>query len=449
MKFKLTLITAATCCAFVTGSSLAALTAAEADRLGKDLTPSGAEQAGNQDGTIPAWTGGLTQAPAGWQAEQGYVDPFAGEKPVVIITAANADQYKDKLSAGQMALLKKYPNFSLPVYPTHRTAALPQAVYEQAKAESTRISMNEGHVEGRDGSTIPFPIPKTGEEAINNHLFRYIGGGLERDYVWFPVRANGDTYKASIHERVITPKNFEPAQSSDLSFAFYAWYTAPATLDGQVYLVHEPVDQVKASRSSWIYNAGLRRVRRAPDFSYDNILDGSEGMFTTDQHWGFNGATDRYDWNLVGKKEMYVPYNTYRIGDKKLKYADILDKNTVKSDLMRYELHRVWVIEATLKADQKHVYGRRTFYLDEDSWMVLLEDSYDTRGQLWRVGLHGFRQNYDALVPWQSINIWHDLSNGNYMADNLDNEVKAPIKFGVKAKWSDFQPDALRRAGTR
>jgi hypothetical protein len=449
MKFKLNLIAAATCCAFLSGSALAVLTAVEVGKLGKELTPSGAEMAGNKEGTIPAWTGGLTKPPADWKAEQGYTDPFAAEKPTLTINAANADQHKDKLPAGLMALLKKYPNFSMPVYPTHRTAALPQAVYDQAKVESTKITMNNGHIEGRDNSFIPFPVPKTGDEAINNHIFRYIGGGFDREYAWFPVRANGDMYKVGFSDRVIAAKNFDPPQGGNLAFAFYGLFTAPATLDGTVYLVHEPVDQIKEPRSAWIYNSGLRRVRRAPDLSYDNVADGTEGMRVTDQYLGFNGATDRYDWKLVGKKEMYVPYNVYKIGDKKLKYSDILDKNTVKSDLMRYELHRVWVVEALLKSGQKHIYGKRTFYLDEDSWMVLAEDAYDTRGDLWRIGVHGFRQNYDALVPWHGIEIWHDLSNGNYLATHLDNEVRQPIKFGVKAKWSDFQADALRRSGTR
>lgn len=449
MKFKLKLIAAGTCCAFLSATALAALTAAEADKLGRDLTPSGAEKAGNKEGTIPAWTGGLTKPPADWKAEQGYVDPFANEKPTATINGANADQYKDKLPAGLMALLKKYPNFSMPIYPTHRTAALPQAVYDQAKAESTKISLRDGHIEGRDTSFVPFPIPKTGDEAIYNHTLRYIGGGFEREFAWFPVRANGDHFKVSFTDRVISAKNIDPPQGANLALAFYGAFTSPATLDGTVYLVHEPVDQVKEPRSAWIYNSGLRRVRRAPDLAYDNVGDGTEGMRTTDQVFAFNGATDRYTWKLVGKKEMYVPYNAYKIGDKKLKYTEILDKNTVKSDLMRYELHRVWVVEATLKANQTHIYAKRTFYLDEDSWMVLVEDAYDSRGQLWRIGVHGFRQNYDALVPWHGVEIWHDLSNGNFLAANLDNEIKQPIKFGIKGKWSDFQPDALRRAGTR
>jgi uncharacterized protein DUF1329 len=449
MKSVIANIALTAICSLVCTTSSAALSEAEVARLGTQLTSTGATKEGNADGSIPAWSGGLTTPPAGWKPEMGYIDPFANEKPTLSITASNAAQYKDKLPAGLAALLQKYPNFTMPVYPTHRTAALPPAAVNAIKAEATKISMNDGHVEGRESSTVPFPIPKSAEEAIQNHILRYVGGGFEREYAWFPVRANGDTYKVSFAERLVTGGNLEPARGDNLHFAFSGRYTAPATLDGTVYLLHEPVDQVKEARSAWIYNSGLRRVRRAPDLAYDNVSDGVDAMRVTDQYLGYNGATDRYDWKLVGKKEMYVPYNAYRIGDKKLKYSDILDKNTVKSDLMRYELHRVWVVEATLKAGQKHIYGKRTFYLDEDSWMVLVEDAYDTRGQLWRVGVHGFRQNYDALVPWHSVQVWHDLTNGNYLASHLDNEIKAPIRFGVRGQWSDFQADALRRAGTR
>ncbi len=447
MDFKLKLVTVAIGCSLMSGAALAGTSAADIERLGKDLTPTGAIRAGNADNSIPEWKGGLTTPPAGWKPEQGYIDPFANEKPLFTITGANADQYKDKLSPGLTALLKKYPNFTMPVYPTHRTVALPKAATDLIRAEAPKIEMKDGHIIGRVNSNVPFPVPKTGEEAIQNHILRYTGGGYDRTYVWFPVRSNGDTYKVTFVDRVVTAANFDPPQEGNMGFAYFGRFTSPATLDGTIYLVHEPIDQLKDARSAWIYNSGLRRVRRAPDLAFDNIADGTEGMRTTDQYLAYNGSIERYDWKLVGKKEMYVPYNTYKIGDKKLKYTDIIDKNTIKSDLMRYELHRVWVVEATLKAGQKHIYGKRTFYLDEDSWNVLEEDSYDTRGQLWRIGIHGLRQNYDALVPWHSVQAWHDLTNGNYLVTHLDNEISQPIVFGKKAKWSDFQPDALRRAG--
>ena len=432
----------------LTGAAMAKPTAADLEHLGKDLTLVGAEKAGNKDGTIPAYDGGLTKPPAGWSADKGYVDPFADEKPLFTITGQNADQYKDKLSAGELAMLKKNPNFAMPVYPTHRTAALPKEVLDKAVAQAGKIELNGYAIQNLGGSTIPFPVPKTGLEAIYNHLVRYWGGKLDRTYDWFPVRASGDFYKVSFHEQRVADSNFDE-HTDNHQFSFYGSFVAPATLFGTVYLVHEPVDEVKESRQAWIYNAGQRRVRRAPDLAYDNVNDGTEAMRVTDQYDAYNGAPDRFEWKLEGKKEIYVPYNDYKISDKKLKYADIITPNGVKTDATRYELHRVWVVDATLKGDQKHIFGKRTFYLDEDSWAVNLEDAYDTKGSLWRVGLHNIVEFYDAQVPFYRSNMWYDLTNGNYLLSGLDNEVKTPWSFGGKASWSDFQPDALRRAGTK
>jgi hypothetical protein len=429
-----------------TGNAWAKLTADEAARLGADLTPVGAEKAGNADGSIPAWDGGLSAPPAGWSPAQGYIDPFPQDQPQRVITAANAEQYKDKLTPGTLALLQKYDNFKMPIYQTRRTAALPAAVTDLAKAQSTQVELQGYGLSNLNGSNIPFPIPKDGTEAIWNHLVRYLGGGFERNYHWFPVRANGDFYKVGFREYRIFDQNMDRSVDNHL-FSFLGYFSEPATLQGTVYLVREPVDQVREARSAWIYNAGARRVRRAPDLAYDNINDGTESMRVTDQYDGYNGAPDRYDWKLLGKQEIYVPYNAYKLSDKSLKSADILQKGTVNADLMRYELHRTWVVEGTLKSGQKHVYGKRVMYLDEDSWSLLMEDAYDTRGQLWRIGVHPLIQFYDVVVPWYRANIWHDLSNGNYLVGGLDNEVKQPWKFGIKGRQAEFQPDALRRAG--
>lgn len=232
-------------------------------------------------------------------------------------------------------------------------------------------------------------------------------------------------------------------------FSANGHFTEPATLRGTTFLVHEPVDQVAEKRSAWIYNAGLRRVRRAPDLAYDNINDGSEGMLTTDQVDGYNGAPDRYDWKLLGRREFIVPYNTYKIASKRIKYTDVIRKATVNSDLMRYELHRVWVVEATLKPGNAHIYGKRVFYLDEDSWSVLIEEAYATRGALWRVALHGPVQYYDAQVPWYRFSLYHDLDSKSYLLGGLDNEIMDPIRFNVRGRDADLQPDALRRTVDR
>jgi hypothetical protein len=432
----------------VAAPAAAKLTDAEVARLGADLTPVGAEKAGNKDGTIPAWTGGLCEPPAGWTPAQGYVDPFAGDKVLFTITKANAAQYKDKLTPGTLAMLAKYDNFKMNVYQTRRTACYPQSVYDEVKTISPKLELQGFGIAG-GRSSVPFPIPKNGMEAIWNHQQRYLGGGVDRNYHSFPVRANGDFYKIGAHEYRIFNSNLDQPQDN-LLLGFLSYFTAPATLEGTVFLVHEPLDQVKQARSAWIYNAGQRRVRRAPDLAYDNINDGTEGLRTTDQFDAFNGAPDRYDWKLVGKKEIYIPYNSYKMSDKKLKYKeDMIRKGTPNADLIRYELHRVWEVEANLKAGSKHVYGKRVFYLNEDTWTVVYEDAYDTRKQLWRVAIHPMIQFYDAKVPWYRSNIWHDLTNGSYLFSLLDNEVKQPWKFGEKGRWGDFQPDSLRRIGTK
>jgi hypothetical protein len=417
-------------------------------RLGKDLTPVGAERAANADGTIPAWEGGLTQAPAGWTPQQGYVDPFPGDKPSFTISAANVAQYESKLTAGQVALLRKFPNaFRMNVYPTRRTVGYPKAVTDRAVAQAGQTSLQGFGLKNLNGDTTPFPIPQNGLEAIWNHLVRYLGGGIVRAGHSFPVRPNGDHYKIGFRAQRLYAQNVDGAEPNRLFYAL-GYFTEPATLRGTIFLVHEPIDQVAEQRSAWIYNAGARRVRRAPDLAYDGINDGSEGMLTTDQVDGYNGAPDRYEWTLVGKREVYVPYNSYRLSDKSLKYKDLVRPNTMNPDYVRYELHRVWVVEATLKPGARHIYGKRTFYLDEDSWSVLAEDAYDTRGGLWRASMHGLVQAWDAQVPFYRYAIYHDLNSGGYLLGGLDNEIKEPIQFDAKARLTDFQPDALRRLGS-
>lgn len=433
------------------GVSQAKLTALEAERLGKDLTPQGAEKAGNKDGTIPEWTGGLAKPPAGFDPKAGYSDPFASDKPLFTITAENLDKYKDKLTPGQLAMFKKHPQtWKMHVYPTRRTAAYPQRVYDAVKKEATQIELgSDGNaVLNRKDSTTPFPIPKTGQEAMWNHVMRYRSGGWERTFVWFNVRPSGDNYKVGFHDKAVFNQNMDQPKPNRLFNAF-ALYTAPATLEGTVYLVWDPIDQVAETRSAWIYNAGQRRVRRAPELAYDNIIDGTEGYRVMDQYDGFNGALDRYDWKLLGKKEIYIAYNAYKLSDKKLKYKDIIMKGHINQDLSRYELHRVWVVEANLKQGQRHVYSKRTFYIDEDSWNVTLEEDYDARGQLWRLSDHHLMQFYDAPLMWYQVNNWYDLISGAYLTHGLNNEEKEPWKWDVKGSVSEFSPDNLRRVGTK
>ncbi|MCX7170106.1 MAG: DUF1329 domain-containing protein, partial [Proteobacteria bacterium] len=304
----------------------AKITAQEAERLGKDLTPMGAEKAGNKDGVIPEWTGGLVSAPSGFDVKKGYIDPFGSEKPLFTMTAANADKYKDHLSAGHLALLKKYSTYKMNVYATHRSAAFPQKVYDDGKKFATAAELSEegNWVKNSGTSAVPFPIPKRAEEIMWNVSLHWHGGGVERIYDWVTVQSNGGSYKVRVDERWYKDAHgYVDGSPGDRSISFYVKYLSPATLEGTTYLIWEPFNLEAGARQAWVYNVGQRRVRRAPDVAYDFVAEGTEGLRFSDNYDGWNGKLDRYNWKIVGKKEVYVPYNAYKMADKKLKYADM------------------------------------------------------------------------------------------------------------------------------
>ena len=136
-------------------STVAFAPVAFANELGASQTPVGAERAGNADGTIPSWEGGLTQVPDGWKPGDPRVDPFANEKALFTITAENVDQHADKLTPGQIALLKRYPGYTMPVYTSHRTCALPDRNYQQTIANLSGAVMNsDNQVEAGFGGVL-------------------------------------------------------------------------------------------------------------------------------------------------------------------------------------------------------------------------------------------------------------------------------------------------------
>jgi hypothetical protein len=436
----------------------AAISPADADRLGRDLTPLGAEQAGNADGSIPAWTGGLATPPAGYKVGDHHPDPFAGDQPLSTVTAANLAQYQDKLTAGHTALLRAYPDYKLVVYPSHRSASNPRRVYEATKKYATTARLVAGG-NGIEGALIgvPFPIPQNGAEVIWNHLTRYRGLSATRHIAQAAPQSGGSYTLVQFEDEFLFNYAREDIPENELMKEVFGdnvlvYYkqavTAPPRLAGTILLTQETLDQVKEKRRAWVYNAGRRRVTRAPDVAYDNPGTAADGQRTTDQFDMFNGAPDRYDWQLVGKKEMIVPYNAYRLHSDQVKYADILKPKHINQDLARYELHRVWVLEATLKPGTSHLYPRRTFYIDEDSWQVLVADQYDSRGQLWRVSEAHCINYYDAQTFWSTLEVHTDLQDGRYLAVGLDNETKM-YEFNVKRTPADYTPDSLRREGVR
>ncbi|PTS86094.1 DUF1329 domain-containing protein [Pseudomonas sp. HMWF032] len=433
---------------------MAAVSPDEAAKLGTTLTPIGAEMAGNADGSIPAWTGGLP-ASAGTADGAGFLsDPFPNEQPLFTITAQNVDQYKDKLTPGQLAMFKRYPeSYKMPVFATHRTANLPANILAAAKNNAVNTKLVEGGngLENFDQAN-PFPIPKDGLEAIWNHITRYRGGSVKRLVTQATPQPNG-SYSLVYFQDEFTfrgaLKDADNSKPSNVLFYFKQRVTAPSRLAGNVLLVHETLNQVKEPRLAWLYNAGQRRVRRAPQVSYDGPGTAADGLRTSDNFDMYNGAPDRYEWKLNGKKEIYIPYNSYRLDSPKLKYDQIIKAGHINQDLTRYELHRVWHVTATLKSGERHIYAKRDFFIDEDTWQAAAIDHYDGRGTLWRVAEAHAQYYYDKQVPWYSIETLYDLLSGRYLALGMKNEEKSAYEFDYPAKESDYTPAALRQAGVR
>ena len=420
--------------------------------LAQDGTPFGAEVAGNAAGTIPAWSGGLTKPVTGYRSGGPYLDPYPHDKPLFVISAANVQQYRNQLSAGQIALFEKYPTWQMNVYPTRRSAAFPQPVYAQTRANrgAAKLAPGGNGVTGTTGG-IPFPEPKDGLEAIWNTMLRY----------------RGDTYATRWRQAAVTRSGAYTLVNFDYEFAFnygnlsesslerddnrlgymLQTITGPASLARQMLLVDEPVDHAAQMRSSWSYDPQRRRVDPAPAVRYDNPGTASDSLATSDDFQMYNGPTDRYDWKLVGRQELYIPYNSYRISGSEGTSADLLRAGHVNPEYARYELHRVWVVEATLKAGARHIYGKRVFYIDEDSWMIAVTDKYDLGGALWRMAEQHSINCYDVPMLYGTVEVHSDLRSGRYLAMGLRTGVPGFFRT-IKRNPADYTPAALRALGT-
>ncbi|WP_282339496.1 DUF1329 domain-containing protein [Pseudomonas sp. PS02288] len=456
MRAKTILVAVATSLSLLSISTQAAVTPDQASQLGKTLTPLGAERAGNASGTIPEWTGGLTKPPADYKGPGSHhVDPFPSDKPLFTITKANVEQYKNNLTPGLIALINANPEtFNIPIYQTRRTGAAPQSVYDNTlKNATTATLVADGNgFEHAYGGT-PFPIPQNGVEALWNHIARYRGTYVVRRYSAAAVQRGG-AYSLSSTQQEALFNFYDPNTTAETLNNILLYYTdltlSPARQAGGSVLVHETLNQVSEPRQAWSYNSGQRRVRRAPGVAYDTPTDVSDGLRTVDDTDMFNGAPDRYDWKLLGKKEIYIPYNNYKISSEMTKYKDLLQPEQLNPAYTRFELHRVWVVEGTLKAGARHIYAKRTLYLDEDSWQAALIDQYDGRGELWRVSVAYLKNYYELPTTWVAAEVNYDLQARRYFATQMDSEEPRAVDFSQPTPdISYFKPAALRRRGVR
>ena len=427
----------------------AAVTPEEAAKLKTELTPFGAEKAGNKDGSIPAWTGGYSTPIPGDKPGGRRGDPFKDDKPLYSVTAKNVDQHAGKLSDGVKALLKKYPeSFRLDVYPTRRTAVAPQWVYDNTAKNALRAKLDGHKLVGAYGG-VPFPIPKSGLEAIWNHKLSWRGSAWEADFNQYQITANGQvvlTTDGRIRQRM--PYYFDDGSVD--SFEGVHWEVnllnvGPPIRAGEMIVGRQHVDEEKSQ--SYVYLTGQRRVRKLPNACCDTPTPATAGLMSFDELSVFSGRTDRFDWKLVGKRELLVPYNQNRF--LQARDAEIIKGQHLNPDHVRWELHRVWVVEASLAAGQRHQAPKSIYYLDEDTWLAVLGDRWDANGQLWKT-LWVF--NYvmpDFPGTVQQTFGFYDLLSGQAYVANVLNDKSFHHRPSKRWPTETFTGDGLAAQGVR
>jgi len=435
-----------------TFSSAQAASADDIAQLKTELTPFGGEKAGNKDGSIPTWSGGYITPIPGDKPGGRRGDPFKDERPLFSITAKNVDQYGDKLSQGQKALLKKYPDsYRVDVYKTHRTAAAPQWVYDNTLKNATRAKLNGDVVEGAFGG-IPFPLAKTGAEVMWNHMLRWRGTSWELNIDQYQLTADGKSVLTT-DGRADQQMPYYAPDGSPEQFAKGNEYwmirlvnSGPPIRAGEAVVGRVNIDGSKDQ--AWVYLTGQRRVRKLPNPCCDTPTPASAGVMAFDEIEVWTGRLDRFDWKLIGKQEMFIPYNANRFFQPKTD-AEVIVKNHLNPDHMRWELHRVWVVEATLRAGQRHQAPKSRYYCDEDTWNCVLGDRWDANGQLWKTL---WAQPFVAPdLPGNPIGSFgfNDLLSGQGFMGNLYNAKAGQYVLKPRFPEGVFTPDALAGEGVR
>lgn len=429
----------------------AAVPAAQASALGGDvLTPVGAERAGSKDGRIPAWPGEQPElmAKVADLGEDGfYPNLFASDKPLFRIDASNYQKYADALPKGAVKMVQTYKDYYINVYPTRRTVVYPPEIYAATAANAVTAKLNG--VDTLSGASIgfPFPIPNSGAEVIWNHKVRYRGDTIQQTSNIITTAQDG-SYQVATYEQTVEffygSRTGASGRNADVILKLLRKVTGPARLAGRYTLV---IDKLDGSRDAWLYTPGTKRVLQAPTIAFDSPIIGSDGLLAADQSDMFNGSLAQYNWKLLGKRMMYIPYNVYALQQPELKLDDVIQPQHLNPKYMRYELHRVWVVEASMKDGIENQLHKRVFYVDEDSWTIAAVDGYDARNQLWEYQEGNIFPLLHDKVTVASPSVVYHLDSGRYVVQNLACEAPYLAKFGVKIRRGLFTPQYMTRLG--
>ena len=462
MRIKISIVTALAISLLPT-ATLARMSAEDVARLGKDLTPMGAIKAGSEDGLLPEWTGAVVGLPEGlkWDGPgTPYPNPWPDEKPLFVITSDNLDQHRARLSPGQIAMFETYADtFRMPVYPGHREFAYYQNFYDKVRynAEHGELINGDEGIKGFVGGAA-FPVPGTGPEVV---WFTRTTGAFETrdgeysDIAVFPNGTQSTRRSKFVQESPYANRNnpataeFEYPKLGKFAGYIMTYVTEPTRDKGLITSIFEPYDYSENAREVWRYLPGSRRVRRAPTVGFDTP-DGPGGLKTVDEVRGFNGSMERFEWKLIGRQEMFIPYHNYKFDDPNVSYEELLTKFHANPDYMRYELKRVWIAEGNLREGERHIYGKRRIYVDEDTGLTAITENYDGRGELWKVVLFNNIYDYNGEAYVRRTQVYHDLRAGAYIAERLINDSQ-PMLYDVSPVKGPayFSPTNVRKLGRR
>lgn len=433
------------------GDKVSVAASGSGPRASAGFTPVGAERGPSADGRVAAWDGGIKQAdwPAGFSMGQRLRDPFATDQPLYTITKDNLAEHKNDLSLGHRALFARNPGYRMPVYTSRRSVAYPQEIYDATQANRGQAKLLGSDALSGARLGFPFPSPKNGVEVMWNHRVRYRGNAVESVSRQALVLENGNTSEMFQQTEKVLYRYGNIEKPADLSreniLLYYLTYFSEGS-GGLAFtaLVHESANSIERDRSIWVIPKGISKMFRIPPVGYDNPFPGSGGLMFVDMLDMYNGAFDRYDWKILGKRDVLLPYNAFRLNDASQNNASLLKKGFLNPQNTRYEMHRVWLVEANERGGKRHSFGARRFYVDEDSWNIVLVENYDREGNLWRFQEGHLLPIYDRKWTNAMPVVTYDLKDGRYFVNRLSNDDRWPEGEPSSLHPKDFNPSTVK-----
>ena len=378
-------------------------------------------------------------------SKNSYPDPFSEDKIIFTITNENYLEFSENLlTRGQIEMFIKYPKtFKMHIYKSRRSCAVPPEVYALTKSNAILTDEGEG-IEGIVGS-IPFPQPSEALHHVWNHILRYRGVEISGSSPFFIIDPDGSRVLGA--GEAIAKNYWNPFTKNEkgLQGMLMTKVTHPPRLADASALVIESLNAFKTPRKAWVYNPGTRRVRRAPDIAYDYKPSASQGLTTTDQFDGFNGAKDRYNWKSLGLQVKLMPYNAYKFHETPI--DEVLDPYHVNQDFLRYELVNVNVVKAELKNDKRHIIPERVMYFDVDSHNMLVEETFDANSEIMAYREFPIINFYDQPMCLSIHSATYDFATRRYQLASVRSIDIPKIEWRLEEPHNErmFTPEGLKR----